>query len=313
MRRAASAAVTTVVAAVVTAVVTGGALPAAGIAVRPAGATTAGVCSSATDEAAARRLGDGIRLALRGRNGTVSVAVHDRARRIRCRLDAGRRYDSASVVKVTILGALLRHALEEGRLLTAREDALATKMITKSDNDAASVLWRRLGRARLQRFLDLAGMTRTILATDGHWGLTQITATDEMRLLGRLTRRNPVLTDRSRGYALALMKAVVPSQRWGVPAGAPAGVTVHVKNGWLRRATHGWRVHSIGGFDDGDLGYRIVVLTHDNPSMAHGVETIESVAQAVHRGLNPGRRTVVGESVPDPTWEIPDQSIPGLP
>ncbi|GAA2118501.1 serine hydrolase [Actinomadura alba] len=296
--------------------VTGSALL-AGIGIQPAGATAAEVCTSASDEATgeatARRLGDDIRNALRGRYGTISIAVNDRELGIRCRVGAGRHYDSASVVKVTILGALLRHAIEQGRLLTAREDALATKMITRSDNDAASALWRRLGRTRLQRFLDLAGMTRTVLAADGHWGLTQITAADQMRLLGRFTRRNPVLTDRSREYGLTLMNAVVPSQRWGVPAGAPAGVTVYVKNGWLPRSTHGWRVHSIGGFDDGGLGYRIVVLTHDNPSMAYGVKTIELVAQAVHRALNPGQRAVVRESTPDPTWEIPDERIPGLP
>ncbi|WP_078858636.1 hypothetical protein [Streptomyces sp. NRRL F-2799] len=33
------------------------------------------------------------------------------------------------------------------------------------------------------------------------------------------------------------------------PAGAPSTVAVHVKNGWLQRSTHGWRVHSLGTFN----------------------------------------------------------------
>ena len=34
-------------------------------------------------------------------------------------------------------------------------------------------------------------------------------------------------------------------QRWGVPAGAPGKVTVHVKNGWLPYPVH-WHINSIG-------------------------------------------------------------------
>ncbi|MCW2904494.1 MAG: hypothetical protein JWO67_6759 [Streptosporangiaceae bacterium] len=117
--------------------------------------------------------------------------------------------------------------------------------------------------------------------------MSQITAEDEITLLRILTHGNPVLTDRSRRYALDLMSGVVAAQRWGVPAGAPPGATVHVKNGWLPRLTHGWRVHSIGGFDGGGRDYLIVVLSQDNPTMAYGVETIERVAEVVHRALNP--------------------------
>jgi beta-lactamase class A len=104
-------------------------------------------------------------------------------------------------------------------------------MITQSDNDAASALWAELGEHSLQHFLNLAQMTHTDLGPGGYWGLTQITAYDEMRLLQLLLNPNPVLTAASRSYALGLMAHVTPSQRWGVPAGAPAGLTVHVKNG----------------------------------------------------------------------------------
>ena len=56
-------------------------------------------------------------------------------------------------------------------------------MITQSDNDAATELWDEVGMGRLQHFLDLAKMDETQLGQDGYWGLTQVTAHDEMLLL----------------------------------------------------------------------------------------------------------------------------------
>ena len=75
-------------------------------------------------------------------------------------------FDSASVVKVTILGALLRKAEDQRRSLTRAEANLATAMITRSDNDAASALWAELGRHDLQHFLNLAQMTHTVLGPE---------------------------------------------------------------------------------------------------------------------------------------------------
>jgi hypothetical protein len=129
-------------------------------------------------------------------------------------------------------------------------------------------------------------MTHTSLGPGIYWGLTQITASDEMRLLRLLVTKNTVLDTASRDYALDLMAQVIPSQRWGVTAGAPRGLTVHVKNGWLPLATHGWRIHSIGDFTGRGGGYSIVVLTQDNPSMPYGIDTIEAIAEAVNRDLN---------------------------
>lgn len=79
------------------------------------------------------------------------------------RAERGRHFLSASVVKATILAALLRKVQAQHRGLTSREKNLAWLMITQSDNAAASDLWDDVGRYRLQRFLDLAAMTHTVL------------------------------------------------------------------------------------------------------------------------------------------------------
>ncbi|MEV0372038.1 serine hydrolase [Streptomyces sp. NPDC050636] len=228
--------------------------------------------------------------ALHGRKGTPALAFYDRRTKTTCDFKSGLSFDSASVVKVTVLGALLRQAEEAHRKLTPQEARWTTAMITKSDNDATSALWREIGPTGIKHFLALAGMRHTVPGADGAWGLTQITAGDQLKLMRLLTEGNAgkhaVLTPAARAYALDLMKRVVPDQRWGVPAGAPAPESVRVKNGWLPRATNGWRVHSVGAFTGGGRDYGMVVLSHGNRTMDYGVDTVEAAARVIHRDLN---------------------------
>jgi len=267
-------------------------------------------CTSASHPAVAAALARDIQAARRGRSSTVAVWVDDPGAGITCSLNGSAQFDSASIVKVIVLGAVLRKALEQHRYLTAGETALLRAMITKSDNNAASTLWARLGRSYLQHFLNLAGMRETILGPGGYWGLTQVTAHDEMLLLRLLLESNAVLSSGSRAYALGLMSQVISSQRWGVPAGAPRTVTVHVKNGWLPLATHGWRINSIGGFTWPTGWYSIVVLSMDNPTMAYGITTVEAIAKVIHHDLNPAVTSVIPLSTPGPAWGTPDERIP---
>jgi hypothetical protein len=109
------------------------------------------------------------------------------------------------------------------------------------------------------------------------------------------------------------MAQVIPSQRWGVPAGAPAYLTVHVKNGWLPLSPYGWIINSIGCFTGRGPGYSIVVLTQDNPTMAYGIATIEAIAQVINRDLSPGATAVIPPSKVSPSWGTPDEPIPALP
>ncbi|MGW0668224.1 serine hydrolase [Streptomyces sp. NPDC002746] len=253
----------------------------------PASAAAPAVsCASAGAGLAAKLSGD-ITAALKGRKSTTAVALYDRTTKTTCTLRATSAYDSASVVKATVLATLLRDSAQHHRALTRRETDLSTAMITKSDNNATTSLWKQLGATKVKAFLKAAGMTHTVPGAGGYWGLTRITAQDEQRLLTLLTAKNSVLSDSARSYELGLMHRVVPSQRWGTPAGAPASATVQLKNGWLQRATHGWRVHSVGAFTGKGHDYALSVLTQDNATMNTGIDTVQAVARAVHRDLNP--------------------------
>ncbi|MFE6803854.1 serine hydrolase [Streptomyces sp. NPDC057681] len=250
-------------------------------------ATTPQVTCTSGKAGLAAKLQKDITAALASRKGTVAVGLHDRTTNTTCSLRPTSSYDSASVVKVTVLATLLWDAKKTNRYLTTREANLATAMITKSDNAATTSLWKQLGTTKVKGFLKAAGMTRTVPGSGGYWGLTQINVQDEQKLLSLVTAKNSVLSDNSRAYILKLMGKVVPSQRWGTPAGAPSSVAVHVKNGWLQRSTHGWRVHSIGAFQGGGHDYTISVLTHGNSTMGYGVDTIQAVARVIHKDLTP--------------------------
>jgi hypothetical protein len=247
------------------------------------------LCTAPSRPVLAARMSEQIAAALRGRSSAVGLAVADPAAGLSCAFQASRRFDSASVVKATILAALL-HARGGG--LTDDEQDEAASMITESDNDAASDLWYDVGTAALEQFLALAGMSQTVPGSAGYWGLTQVTARDQLRLLHLLTSPNGVLSQAARAYELGLMANVDPAQRWGISAGVPAGMTVEIKNGWLPRATLGWRINSIGCVSGttpsgaSQRGYCLAVLTDDNPTMGYGVQTVSGVARVVNRELN---------------------------
>jgi hypothetical protein len=248
-------------------------------------ATTPAVSCTSSKAALATKLRTDITAALANRGGTVAVGLYDRSTNTTCSLRATSSFDSASVVKVTVLATLLWDAKKHNRYLTDTEASLAKAMITKSDNDATTKLWKQLGMTKIKGFLTAAGMTKTVPGADGYWGLTQINVTDEQKLLKLITARNSVLSDNARAYILKLMGEVISSQRWGTPYGRPSGVSWHVKNGWLQRSTHGWRVHSVGTFTGGGHDYMITVLTWGNSTMDYGITTIQGVAKVIHRDL----------------------------
>ncbi|MGW5862036.1 serine hydrolase [Streptomyces sp. NPDC055239] len=266
-------------------------------------------CTSAQAGLAAKLTKD-ITAALKNRKGTVAIGLRDRTTDTTCTLRSTTSFDSASVVKATVLATLLWDAKKTERKLTARESDLASAMITKSDNAATSKLWSQLGTGKIKAFLKAAKMTKTVPGTGGYWGLTQINAADEQKLLALITAKNSVLSDNARAYILKLMGKVVSSQRWGTPAGAPSGVSIHVKNGWLQRSTHGWRVHSIGAFKGGGHDYTLSVLTHGNSTMNYGVATIQGVAKAVHKDLAP-TASAAARFVPTDTPREAFVAVPG--
>ncbi|MEU2057968.1 serine hydrolase [Streptomyces bungoensis] len=195
-------------------------------------------------------------------------------------------YDTASIIKVDILAALLLRAQDSGHPLTAQDRAQAEKMIEHSDNAAANALWRRVGLAPgLAKANRRLGLTSTQGGPGGRWGLTRTTASDQIRLLRAVFdtaaagSRPAALSDGSRAYLRTLMSRVAAEQSWGVSAASGAGWAL--KNGWLQRDTTGlWDVNSVGRITSGGHHYLVAVLSDGNASMKDGVALVERTARA---------------------------------
>lgn len=265
-----------------------GVAPALAAPLHAAPARTTRLCTSAKYPRLAAKISSGIRAALADRTqSVVGLAAADPAEDLTCALHRTRHFYAASVIKATIISALLLK-VHGPRGLTRTQRYLAYLMITQSNNSAATALWNDVGMRGMRVFLRRARMWHTFLSDA--WGLTLITAQDELTLLQLLTNPGNVLGKYSRRYVLTLMAEVIPAERWGVSAGAARGITVHIKNGWLPYPEgDAWNINSIGAFTGEDISYQIVILT--GPPTAggqgegYGIQTIEDAADVINRIL----------------------------
>ncbi|MER6572353.1 serine hydrolase [Streptomyces sp. NPDC001093] len=201
-------------------------------------------------------------------------------------------YDTASIVKVDILAALLLQAQDAGRRLTADERGHAEPMIRRSDNTAADALWREIGQASgLAAANKRLGLTSTTGGPGVKWGLTRTTASDQIRLMRAVfdgdTAARPgstaksALGAQSRTYIRTLMGQVVPEQTWGVSAVGGSGTPRALKNGWLQRNTSGlWDVNSVGQVTVKGHRCLVAVLSNGSASMSDGISLVERTARS---------------------------------
>ncbi|MFF1281118.1 serine hydrolase [Streptomyces sp. NPDC058299] len=198
-------------------------------------------------------------------------------------------FDTASIVKVDILAALLLRAQDAGRGLTAAERAYAEKMIENSDNASATALWHTIGGAAgLEAANARFGLNATSGGADGLWGLTRTTAADQLVLLRQVFGEDSRLSAASRAYVRGLMESVRADQRWGVSAAARGGSSA-LKNGWLPRSTTGlWDVNSVGRVTVDGTGYLVAVLSDGTRSQAEGVALVEATAKAAVSAFTAG-------------------------
>ncbi|HYP48917.1 MAG TPA: serine hydrolase, partial [Thermoleophilaceae bacterium] len=160
--------------------------------------------------------------ARRGLNSLALIDSHGREHGVAPQ----RVYRSASVVKALMLVSYLRRI--GNRLPRAAERALLGPMITRSDNGAATAIYRRVGGESLRRLARRAGMRRFSVFV--RWSSARFSALDQARFFAQIDALIPA---RSRLYARRLLSSIVPRQRWGFsrPAAA-AGFKAFFKGGW---------------------------------------------------------------------------------
>ncbi|MBO0870170.1 MAG: serine hydrolase, partial [Micromonosporaceae bacterium] len=228
---------------------------------------------------------------LAGRGSHAAVAALDLSTGTTFAYNAAVRFETASIVKVDILAALLLQRQDEDTAggeaeLTADLRTLATRMITQSDNDAATDLYNQVGDAAgLARANRTLGLRDTTPANS--WGLTTTTVADQLQLLRAVSRPGP-LAAANRAYILDLMSKVEGDQRWGVPAAAGDHATaVYVKNGWLSLSDDGnlWIINSIGRIVEPGHDWLVVVLSNQNATMDAGIDLVQATAGLALDGL----------------------------
>jgi beta-lactamase class A len=217
----------------------------------------------------------------------VGIAVFDRVTGATVTYNDGVRFATASVVKMDILATVLYQNQKAGRQLSATQKALATKMITASDNNAATSLWNSVGGASgVAAANKVFGLTQT--KPNYAWGMTTTTPSDQVRLLGVLTNPNSPLSQANQQYELGLMAKVEADQRWGVPRAAGTGATgVYNKNGWLAsiRDRGRWIVNSVGRIVEPGHDWLVAVLSDHSSSMGSGITVIEHETVTAVNGL----------------------------
>jgi hypothetical protein len=210
----------------------------------------------------------------RGREGTVAFAVLDRRSNHVRGLERTTRFRSASVVKAMMLVSVLRRA--GSRRLSEAERRRLRPMVTRSDNTSASAIHARIGAHGLRRVARAAGMNNFSPASP--WGVSQITAADQVRFFLRIDELVP---RRHRRYARKLLSSIVKGQRWGIaPVARRRHLKAFFKGGWVTGITHQVALLERRG-DRGRIA--VAVLTRNSPSMAYGEQTIEGVAARLLR------------------------------
>lgn len=214
-----------------------------------------------------------------------SASVHDR--RTGCTYDyrPDLRMTTASVLKAEILAGLLLRAQSEGRGLTKWERDRVGPMIARSADPEANALWSSLGGiAGMQRVSAAFGLTETTQRSP--WGITTTSARDRTRLMRLLVNGDGGPLGASyRATARSYLLSVVPSQRWGITAGAPPGRRVPLKNGFFSSRCCRWRLNSSGVIEVPGGGYVVTILTDRWSGEAAGIEGNEFVARAINARL----------------------------
>ena len=237
---------------------------------------------------------------LASRSGRITAALYDGHTGQTWVFHGGLHEDTASIVKVQIMGAAMRTAVLAGHPLPAQmpasEQALIPPMIENSDNDAATAMLAKIGGpAALAAFDREAGLTGTVPSTKRFipgtslpgWGLTTTTALDQVRLVRKFAYPSRLLSGPDRAYGLKLMEHIESDQAWGVSGGVPPGTTIALKNGWLPLAGAGWQINSIGWISGHGRSYVLAVLTDHDPSYQYGIDTIAHIAAKVYATLGP--------------------------
>lgn len=191
-------------------------------------------------------------------------------------------YPTASIIKVFIL----TYKMSLGELTNDDKD-LATQMIEESDNEVTTEMVTSFGG--IYQFPKLFNKLRmTNSNVNQTWGLTQTTATDQLKLLNELFYNHKILSQSDSDYIANLMSHVDDNQNWGVSSGVADDTMIQLKNGWLPLSDNYQNaiVNSIGHVQDDKVDYTIAVLSNGDSTQDDGIDYVSALSQATYKALS---------------------------
>jgi hypothetical protein len=190
---------------------------------------------------------------------------------------------SASMVKSMMLVAYLDEPWVANRTLNGRDGSLLWPMITQSNNDAADQVYETIGPGALYALAARVGMRS--FSTQSIWGETHVTARGLTKFFLHI---DSYVVPRHRGYAMAALSKIVPSERWGVGEVAPRGWKLYFKGGW--GSGTGLIDSQVALLRRGCSRVSAAVLTMYDGSHAYGKATLRGLFARLLRGMPRFRR-----------------------
>jgi len=224
---------------------------------------------------------------IQGKGGHAAVMAIDRTTGATVAINANRTFQTASIVKFDILATRLLQTQKAGKTLSSGQKSLAFRMITQSDNNAATALYGAdHGASGVRSANKTFGLKDTQPASS--WGRTRTTAADQIRLLGAVFKPGGALNAANQKYMLSLMSKVEPDQRWGITAAATKAATgVYVKNGWVEMDAYGHMQgdNSIGRIVEPGHDWLVATMSNYNRSDSAGEKLLGNLAAIAVGGL----------------------------
>lgn len=185
---------------------------------------------------------------------------------------------SASMVKSMMLVAYLDEPWVADRELNAADGALLWPMITQSDNEDADQVYEIIGPGALYALAARVGMQS--FSTQSIWGETHVTARGLTKFFLHI---DSYVVPRHRGYAMAALANIEPSERWGVGEVAPRGWKLYFKGGWGYGT--GLIDSQVALLRRGCARVSVAVLTMHDGSHAYGKATLRGLFARLLRGM----------------------------
>ena len=201
-----------------------------------------------------------------------------------------RPFPIASVVKLFIADDLLLQESQGKTKLSAADRTSLDVMLRSSDDGAAQAFWNRSGQnAIIARVKARYGLTGTTAPYNGHWDVTQSTASDLVRYYDLLLDGTGGLPPEQANVIISNLAQSTPTgvdgypQRFGIPDGLYAE-PVAVKQGWFCCWNGSNQLHVSTGVIGPDRRYVMAISSLEPGDAAAARETITQAVRTMFPG-----------------------------